>query len=166
MDHGQNLVEESVGNKTSTMSKLPFLSTVKKKHSRGLMDNMAPLHNKLIKKDQNRKTHSYKVESLSEGTIMDNQNFSLENKSEAEYGPCRREMESILNSLKTSNVLNPRGFHIPNCDRKGFYKKEQCRPSKGRRWGYCWCVDKYGQHLPAFERRDQKEKQCQSRDSQ
>lgn len=34
-------------------------------------------------------------------------------------------MESILNSLKISNVLNPRGFRIPNCDRKGFYKKKQ-----------------------------------------
>lgn len=34
-------------------------------------------------------------------------------------------MESILSGLKISNVLNPRGFRIPNCDRKGFYKKKQ-----------------------------------------
>ena len=34
-------------------------------------------------------------------------------------------MESILSSLKIGNVLNPRGLRIPNCDRKGFYKKKQ-----------------------------------------
>ncbi|XP_057697115.1 insulin-like growth factor-binding protein 3 [Corythoichthys intestinalis] len=164
-DHGQNQVEESLTNKTSTLSVVPVFSSVKEKHSGSLMDTRPPLHNKLIKKDQNRKTHSYKVESVSEGgAIMDMQNFSLENKRETEYGPCRREMESILNGLKISNVLNPRGFRIPNCDRRGFYKKRQCRPSKGRRRGYCWCVDKYGQRLPGFDSRD--EKQCHSRDGQ
>lgn len=34
-------------------------------------------------------------------------------------------MESVLKSFKISNVLNPRGFRIPNCDQKGFYKKKQ-----------------------------------------
>lgn len=46
------------------------------------------LHSKLIQKDQNRKTQSYKVESVeavSRRTIMDVQNFSLENKRESEY---------------------------------------------------------------------------------
>lgn len=41
-------------------------------------------------------------------------------------------MESILSGLKISNVLNPRGFRIPNCDRKGFYKKKQVSPDAGR----------------------------------
>lgn len=27
----------------------------------------------------------------------------------------------------------------------------QCRPSKGRKRGHCWCVDKYGQSLPGYE---------------
>lgn len=40
-------------------------------------------------------------------------------------GPCRRELESILGSLKITDTLNPRGFRIPNCDKKGFYKKKQ-----------------------------------------
>lgn len=44
-------------------------------------------------------------------------------------GPCRREIESILSNLKISNILNPRGFRIPNCDKKGFYKKKQVRKS-------------------------------------
>lgn len=40
-------------------------------------------------------------------------------------GPCRREIESILSGLKITDILNPRGFRIPNCDKKGFYKKKQ-----------------------------------------
>ncbi|XP_069572934.1 insulin-like growth factor-binding protein 3 [Brachyistius frenatus] len=133
---------------------------------RGSMDTRPPPpHNKLIQKDQNRKTQSYKVESVSGGANVDVHNFSLENKRETEYGPCRREMESTLNSLKISNVLNPRGFRIPNCDRKGFYKKKQCRPSKGRRRGYCWCVDKYGQPLPGYDGRERGETQCYNLES-
>ncbi|KAL3976865.1 hypothetical protein ACER0C_020354 [Sarotherodon galilaeus] len=158
-ENAGNQVEDSV-NVTQTITVLPGVGTVKDGHSRGSMDTRAPLHNILIQKGENRKTQSYKVESLSGGTNMDVYNFSVENKRENEYGPCRREMESILNSLKISNVLNPRGFRIPNCDRKGFYKKKQCRPSKGRRRGYCWCVDKYGQPLPGYDGRQWGEKQC------
>lgn len=158
-ENAGNQVEDSV-NVTQTITVLPGVGTVKDGHSRGSMDTRAPLHNILIQKGENRKTQSYKVESLSGGTNMDVHNFSVENKRENEYGPCRREMESILNSLKISNVLNPRGFRIPNCDRKGFYKKKQCRPSKGRRRGYCWCVDKYGQPLPGYDGRQWGEKQC------
>ncbi|CAL8394488.1 unnamed protein product [Boreogadus saida] len=112
-----------------------------------------------------RKSQSHKVETVSGGANTDIHNFSLENKRETEYGPCRREMESILNSLKISNVLNPRGFRIPNCDKKGFYKKKQCRPSKGRKRGYCWCVDKYGQPLPAYDGKERGEMQCYSLES-
>lgn len=36
----------------------------------------------------------------------------------------------------------------------------QCRPSKGRRRGYCWCVDKYGQPLPGFDKTERGETQC------
>ncbi|KAM9849108.1 LOW QUALITY PROTEIN: insulin-like growth factor-binding protein 3 [Aulostomus maculatus] len=164
-ENGRNQVEDGCANETMTMTVLPGVATVKGGPSRGLTDTRPPLHNKLIKKDQSRKTHSYKVESVSGGANMDMHNFSLESKRETEYGPCRREMESILNSLKISNVLNPRGFRIPNCDRKGFYKKKQCRPSKGRRRGYCWCVDKYGQPLPGYDGRDRDETQCHNPES-
>ncbi|KAM9357833.1 insulin-like growth factor-binding protein 3 [Symphorus nematophorus] len=160
-----NQVEEGFANVTATMTVLPGVATVKGGHSRGSMDTRPPLHNKLIQKDQNRKTQSYKVESVSGGANMDIHNFSLENKRETEYGPCRREMESILSSLKISSVLNPRGFRIPNCDRKGFYKKKQCRPSKGRRRGFCWCVDKYGQPLPGYDGRERGETQCYNLES-
>ncbi|XP_071005917.1 insulin-like growth factor-binding protein 3 [Oncorhynchus clarkii lewisi] len=121
-----------------------------------------PLQPKLdvIKKEQNKKSQSYKMESASGGVKANIPRFSLEDKRETEYGPCRREMESILNSLKISNVLIPRGVRIPNCDKKGFYKKKQCRPSKGRKRGYCWCVDKYGQPLPSYDGKERGESQC------
>ncbi|XP_075901813.1 insulin-like growth factor-binding protein 3 isoform X2 [Nelusetta ayraudi] len=160
-----NQVDDVLANATATMTVLPGAVTVKSGHSRGSMDTRTHLHNKLIQKDQNKKTQSYKVESLSGGANVDIHNFSLENKRETEYGPCRREMESILSSLKISNALNPRGFRIPNCDRKGFYKKKQCRPSKGRRRGYCWCVDKYGQALPGFDGRERGDAQCYNLES-
>ncbi|KAM7012252.1 insulin-like growth factor-binding protein 3 [Tautogolabrus adspersus] len=164
-ENARNQVEEGCANGTTTVTVLPGVGTVKGGHSRGSMDHRPQLHNKLIQKDQNRKTQSYKVESVSGGANMDMHNFSLESKRETEYGPCRREMESILSSLKISNVLNPRGFRIPNCDRKGFYKKKQCRPSKGRRRGYCWCVDKYGQPLPGYDGRERGETQCYNLES-
>ncbi|KAL7871884.1 hypothetical protein SRHO_G00068670 [Serrasalmus rhombeus] len=121
-------------------------------------------HTKLgmIKKEKAKNSQSYKVESVASSVHTDIHNFSLESKRETEYGPCRREMESVLKSLKISNDLNPRGFRIPNCDRKGFYKKKQCRPSKGRRRGYCWCVDKYGQPLPGYEGNEQGQVHCYS----
>ncbi|XP_053732386.1 insulin-like growth factor-binding protein 3 [Synchiropus splendidus] len=162
-ENNHNQVEN---NSNVTSPQLPGNRIVKCLYGRGLTDGRAPLQNKLIKKEQSRRTHSYKVEASLGGTNVDVQNFSLENPRETEYGPCRREMEGILNSLKINNVLNPRGFRIPNCDRKGFYKKKQCRPSKGRRRGYCWCVDKYGQPLPGFDSSHRLETQCHSPDSQ
>lgn len=53
-------------------------------------------------------------------------------------------MEDTLNHLKFLNVLSPRGVHIPNCDKKGFYKKKQVSGvprmvfpflSPGAQWG-------------------------------
>ncbi|XP_072902413.1 insulin-like growth factor-binding protein 5 isoform X1 [Hemitrygon akajei] len=63
-------------------------------------------------------------------------------------GPCRRQMEVVLQSLNKAVYLSPDEVYIPNCDRKGLYKRKQCKPSKGKRRGLCWCVDKYGFKLP------------------
>ncbi|NXF46510.1 IBP3 protein, partial [Oceanites oceanicus] len=117
----------------------------------------------IIRKVQAKNTQRYKVEYDSQST--DTLNFSSESKQETEYGPCRREMEDTLNHLKILNVLSPRGFHIPNCDKKGFYKKKQCRPSKGRKRGYCWCVDKYGQPLPGYDGKGKGDVHCYNLES-
>ncbi|XP_035489416.2 insulin-like growth factor-binding protein 3 isoform X1 [Scophthalmus maximus] len=120
----------------------------------------------LLRQEQQKRTQSFKMEELPGPLITDQQNFSLETKQEPEYGPCRREIESILSSLKITDILNPRGFRIPNCDKKGFYKKKQCRSSKGRKRGFCWCVDKYGQPLPGFDGKERGDTQHYNSESQ
>lgn len=119
-----------------------------------------PAHTKMdiIRKGQTKDSQRHKVDYETQST--DTQNFSSESKKETDYGPCRREMEDMLNHLKFMNMLSPRGIHIPNCDKKGFYKKKQCRPSKGRKRGFCWCVDKYGQPLPGYDTKGKGDVQC------
>uniref|UniRef100_A0A8C5SCH8 Insulin-like growth factor-binding protein 3 n=1 Tax=Laticauda laticaudata TaxID=8630 RepID=A0A8C5SCH8_LATLA len=124
-----------------------------------MLDSKSHVHQTkidVIRKEYAKNTQRYKYDSQS----TDTQNFSSESKQETEYGPCRREMEDTLNNLKILNVLSPRGLHIPNCDKKGFYKKKQCRPSRGRKRGYCWCVDKYGQPLPGYAGKGKGEVHC------
>lgn len=70
---------------------------------------------------------------------------------ESELGPCRRQMETVMQDMKVSHRVYPRAFYIPNCDRKGFFKRKQCKPSRGRKRGICWCVDKYGFKLPGSD---------------
>lgn len=43
-------------------------------------------------------------------------------------GPCRRHMEASLQELKASPRMVPRAVYLPNCDRKGFYKRKQVCP--------------------------------------
>lgn len=84
-----------------------------------------PAKGEVFRRVQLKKAQSFKMEELPGLLNTDQQNFSVESKQEPEYGPCRREMESVLNGLKITDILNPRGFRIPNCDKKGFYKKKQ-----------------------------------------
>ncbi|XP_061442999.1 insulin-like growth factor-binding protein 3 isoform X2 [Rhineura floridana] len=128
-----------------------------------LLDSKSHAHHTkidIIRKEHTKNTQRYKYDSQSADTL----NFSSDSKQETEYGPCRREMEDTLNNLKILNVLNPRGLHIPNCD-KGFYKKKQCRPSRGRKRGYCWCVDKYGQPLPGYDGKGKGDVHCYNLES-
>ncbi|XP_060637521.2 insulin-like growth factor-binding protein 3 [Anolis sagrei] len=115
----------------------------------------------IIRKEHAKNTQRYKYDSQSTDTL----NFSSESKQDIEYGPCRREMEDTLNNLNILNVLSPGGLHIPNCDKRGFYKKKQCRPSRGRKRGYCWCVDKYGQPLPGYDGKGKEDIHCYSFES-
>lgn len=124
-----------------------------------------PGHTKMdaIKRGNAKDSQRHKVHAEAQSTVT--QNFSSETRQDTEYGPCRREMEDTLNRLKSLSTLSPRGVHLPNCDRKGFYKKKQCRPSKGRKRGYCWCVDKYGQPLPGHDPRGRADVHCDSAES-
>ncbi|XP_053328071.1 insulin-like growth factor-binding protein 5 [Spea bombifrons] len=81
----------------------------------------------------------------------DQPNGSPDHVMESEMGPCRRQMETIMQDMKMSHRVYPRAFYLPNCDRKGFFKRKQCKPSRGRKRGICWCVDKYGLKLPGSD---------------
>uniref|UniRef100_UPI00358EB65B insulin-like growth factor-binding protein 5 isoform X2 n=1 Tax=Myxine glutinosa TaxID=7769 RepID=UPI00358EB65B len=65
-----------------------------------------------------------------------------------EQGPCEGFLNLIMmNTLKEKIPQSPMGIYIPNCDRKGFYKRKQCNPSRGKKKGLCWCVNKYGTRM-------------------
>ncbi|CAH6791534.1 insulin-like growth factor-binding protein 6 [Phodopus roborovskii] len=69
---------------------------------------------------------------------------------DTEMGPCRRHLDSVLQSLQTEIFRGgAHGLYMPNCDLRGFYRKQQCRSSQGNRRGPCWCVDPLGRPLPA-----------------
>ncbi|XP_043104554.1 insulin-like growth factor-binding protein 5 isoform X2 [Puntigrus tetrazona] len=72
-------------------------------------------------------------------------------KHEPEFGPCRRKLDGIIQSMKDTSRIMALTLYLPNCDRKGFFKRKQCKPSRGRKRGICWCVDKYGVQLPGTD---------------
>ncbi|XP_064165739.1 insulin-like growth factor-binding protein 5 isoform X2 [Anguilla rostrata] len=72
-------------------------------------------------------------------------------KHEPEFGPCRRKLDGIIKRVKDASRIMALSLYLPNCDRKGFFKRKQCKPSRGRKRGICWCVDKYGVQLPGTD---------------
>uniref|UniRef100_A0ABM5FPK8 Insulin-like growth factor-binding protein 6 isoform X2 n=1 Tax=Pogona vitticeps TaxID=103695 RepID=A0ABM5FPK8_9SAUR len=79
--------------------------------------------------------------------------FSLSSDAKQEFdtAPCRMHLTAILQELKAPLYLNGEDIFIPNCDTKGFYRRKQCRASKGQKRGQCWCVDKRGHRLEGLE---------------
>ncbi|KAJ6654765.1 hypothetical protein lerEdw1_006628 [Lerista edwardsae] len=72
-------------------------------------------------------------------------------KQEFDTAPCRMHLAAILQELKAPLYLNAEDIFIPNCDTKGFYRRKQCRASKGQKRGQCWCVDKRGHRVEEQE---------------
>ncbi|XP_077369906.1 insulin-like growth factor-binding protein 5 [Festucalex cinctus] len=71
-------------------------------------------------------------------------------KLEPEFGPCRRRLDHLIQSMKDTSRVLALSLYIPNCDKKGFFKRKQCKPSRGRRRGICWCVDRFGTKVPGI----------------
>ncbi|KAL4655574.1 insulin-like growth factor-binding protein 5-like [Arapaima gigas] len=63
--------------------------------------------------------------------------------------PCRRLLNILLQRLELTVFPSNSDIYIPNCDTQGFYRRKQCRSSKGMQRGNCWCVDEYGSPLPS-----------------
>ncbi|KFW96879.1 Insulin-like growth factor-binding protein 5, partial [Phalacrocorax carbo] len=126
---------------------------------------LSELKAEALKKDRRKKLTLAKFVGMAENTAHPRvvipelrQEFELVgcSPSHAPSSPClalprRRPMEASLQELKSSQRMVPRAVHLPNCDRKGFYKRKQCKPSRGRKRGLCWCVDKYGMKLPGTD---------------
>lgn len=71
-------------------------------------------------------------------------------KLEPEFGPCRRRLDNLIQSMKDTSRVLALSLYIPNCDKKGFFKRKQCKPSRGRKRGICWCVDRFGVKIPGI----------------
>ncbi|KAL6483520.1 hypothetical protein MHYP_G00083920 [Metynnis hypsauchen] len=69
--------------------------------------------------------------------------------SEIDKAPCRKLLNAVLRSLELTVFQSDRDIYIPNCDTRGFYRKKQCRSSKGMQRGHCWCVDELGVTIPS-----------------
>lgn len=100
-----------------------------------------------MRKDKERKRAQAKLRSIGP---MDYSPLPID-KHEPEFGPCRRKLDGIIQGMKDTSRVMALSLYLPNCDRKGFFKRKQCKPSRGRKRGICWCVDKYGVQLPGTD---------------
>ncbi|XP_016145997.1 insulin-like growth factor-binding protein 3 [Sinocyclocheilus grahami] len=71
------------------------------------------------------------------------------NSGEIEKAPCCKLLNTVLRGLELTIFQSDRDIYIPNCDTRGFYRKKQCRSSKGMQRGHCWCVDEMGNTVPS-----------------
>nr|AHU88016.1 insulin-like growth factor binding protein 5 B2 [Parahucho perryi] len=100
-----------------------------------------------MRKDKDRKRAQAKLRSIGP---MDYSPLPID-KHEPEFGPCRRKLDGIIQGMKDTSRVMALSLYLPNCDRKGFFKRKQCKPSRGRKRGICWCVDKYGSQVPGTD---------------
>uniref|UniRef100_A0A8C1YHB2 Insulin-like growth factor binding protein 6a n=1 Tax=Cyprinus carpio TaxID=7962 RepID=A0A8C1YHB2_CYPCA len=71
-----------------------------------------------------------------------------------EKGPCRKLLNTILQSIELTIIHSIPDIYIPNCDKQGFFRRKQCRSSRGMQRGHCWCVDEKGSKISSLKRSD------------
>lgn len=109
-------------------------------------DHISSLKSLAMKHAKDRKKQ---LARLGPTTHLDFPPLSLD-KLEPEFGPCRRRLDNLIQSMKDTSRVLALSLYIPNCDKKGFFKRKQCKPSRGRRRGICWCVDRFGVKIPGI----------------
>ncbi|XP_029682027.1 insulin-like growth factor-binding protein 3 isoform X6 [Takifugu rubripes] len=62
-------------------------------------------------------------------------------------GPCRRLLTTLIQGLNAHLFDSQHDIYMPNCDKRGFFRKKQCWSSRGKRRGQCWCVDQNGMQV-------------------
>nr|XP_040031621.1 insulin-like growth factor-binding protein 5a [Gasterosteus aculeatus aculeatus] len=113
----------------------------------------APLYGKnQLRKAQAMKQAKERTMQLSRLGPSSTLNFSplSPDKLELEFGPCGRRLDNLMHSMRDTSRVLALSLYIPNCDKKGFFKRKQCKPSRGRRRGICWCVDRFGTKIPGI----------------
>ncbi|XP_042356223.1 insulin-like growth factor-binding protein 5 [Plectropomus leopardus] len=58
--------------------------------------------------------------------------------------PCRKLLTTLIKGLDAHLFKSHHDIYMPNCDKRGFFRKKQCWSSRGKRRGKCWCVDRNG----------------------
>ncbi|KAM3621009.1 uncharacterized protein V6R79_004913 [Siganus canaliculatus] len=58
--------------------------------------------------------------------------------------PCRKLLTTLIKGLDAHLFDSQHDIYMPNCDKRGFFRKKQCWSSRGKRRGKCWCVDQNG----------------------
>ncbi|TRY97800.1 hypothetical protein DNTS_008291 [Danionella cerebrum] len=69
-------------------------------------------------------------------------------------GPCRKLLNSVLQTLELTIIRSDQDIYIPNCDRQGSFRRKQCRSSRRMQRGQCWCVDETGVKISSRKRGD------------
>uniref|UniRef100_A0A8C2HRY7 Insulin-like growth factor-binding protein 5 n=1 Tax=Cyprinus carpio TaxID=7962 RepID=A0A8C2HRY7_CYPCA len=98
-----------------------------------------------MRKDQKRQEAKLRIRGNSESPLFG------KDKHQPDIGPCRRKMDGIIQRMKDNSRIMALSLYLPNCDKKGFFKRKQCKPSRGRKRGICWCVNKHGIQMPGTD---------------
>uniref|UniRef100_A0A3Q3XII0 Thyroglobulin type-1 domain-containing protein n=1 Tax=Mola mola TaxID=94237 RepID=A0A3Q3XII0_MOLML len=61
--------------------------------------------------------------------------------------PCRKLLTTLIKGLDAHLFDSHHDIYMPNCDKRGFFRKKQCWSSRGKRRGQCWCVDPNGMQV-------------------
>ncbi|CAN9512271.1 unnamed protein product [Ophioblennius macclurei] len=68
--------------------------------------------------------------------------------------PCRKLLRKLITGLDAHLFESHHDIYMPNCDKRGFFRKKQCWSSRGMKKGKCWCVDENG--VPVTSKTTQK----------
>ncbi|CDQ97856.1 unnamed protein product [Oncorhynchus mykiss] len=113
----------------------------------GGRDHISSRKAQAMRQAKDRKRQQAKLHSVSS---LDYSTLALD-KLQPEFGPCRRKLDGIIQRMKNTSRVLALSLYLPNCDKKGFFKHKQCKPSRGRKRGICWCVDRFGVQLPGTD---------------
>ncbi|KAK2862258.1 hypothetical protein Q5P01_001791 [Channa striata] len=58
--------------------------------------------------------------------------------------PCRKLLTTLIQGLDAHLFKSDHDIYMPNCDKRGFFRKKQCWSSRGKQRGNCWCVNENG----------------------